>query len=53
MHATGPVAQMIRQRFRLAARRLGFPEDRSRPLQTHLFRPPLRNDPQLSLDLAR
>jgi DNA repair photolyase len=53
MHATGPVAQMIRQRFRLASRRLGFPEDRSRSLHTHLFRPPLRNDPQLSLDLTR
>jgi DNA repair photolyase len=51
MHATGPVAQMIRQRFRLALRRLGFPEDRGRSLPTHLFRPPLRTHPQLSLDL--
>src|SRR5688500_17747747 len=28
MHATGPVAQMIRQRFALATRRLGFPDER-------------------------
>jgi hypothetical protein len=53
MHATGPVAQLIRQRFRLACRRLGFPEDRGGSLATHLFRPPLRNHPQLSLDLTR
>jgi DNA repair photolyase len=53
MHATGPVAQMIRQRFRLARRRLGFPEVRDHALPTHLFRPALRNDPQLSLDLTR
>ncbi len=53
MHATGPVAQLIRQRFRLARRRLGFPEGRDAALPTHLFRPALRNDPQLSLDLWR
>jgi DNA repair photolyase len=52
MHATGPVAQMIRQRFRLAARRLGFPENKDRSLHTHLFRPPQRIDPQLSFDLT-
>jgi len=51
MHATGPVAQMIRQRFRLATRRLGYPEDRGRSMATHLFRRPLRTHPQLSLDL--
>ncbi len=53
MHATGPVAQLIRQRFRLACRRLGFPDDRDyqRQLATHLFRPPLRTHPQLALDL--
>lgn len=56
MHATGPVAQMIRQRFQLARRRLGYTTDLGpdhRPargqLPTHLFRPPLRKDPQLSL----
>jgi DNA repair photolyase len=53
MHATGPVAQLIRQRFRLACRRLGFPEDRGEDLVTHLFEPPLRKHPQMSLDLTR
>jgi DNA repair photolyase len=53
MHATGPVAQLIRQRFQLATRRLGFPADRKNSLPTNLFRPPLRTHPQLSLDLTR
>jgi len=55
MHATGPVAQLIRQRFQLACRRLGFPQDgkgREISLPTNLFRPPLRTHPQLSLDLS-
>ncbi|HYJ40343.1 MAG TPA: PA0069 family radical SAM protein [Steroidobacteraceae bacterium] len=51
MHATGPVAQLIRQRFQLACRRLGFPPERENALPTNLFRPPLRTHPQLSLDL--
>ncbi len=51
MKATGPVAQLMRQRFRLACRRLGFPEGHSRQLPTNLFRPPGRNHPQMSLDL--
>jgi DNA repair photolyase len=51
MHALGPVAQLIRQRFRLASRRLGFPEQRQYELPTHLFRPPGRTPPQMSLDL--
>ncbi len=51
MHATGPLAQLIRQRFRLASRRLGFPEERQYELPTHLFRPPSRRTPQLTLDL--
>ena len=51
MHATGPVAELIRQRVRLATRRLGFPEERQYELPTHLFRPPGRTPPQLSLDL--
>jgi DNA repair photolyase len=51
MHATGPVAQLIRQRFRLATRRLGFPDDRQYELPTHLFQPPGRKPPQLTLDL--
>jgi DNA repair photolyase len=55
MHATGPVAQLIRQRFELACRRLGFPREangRQISLRTNLFRPPLRTHPQLSLDLT-
>ena len=54
MHATGPVAELIRQRFALARRRLGFPENRKGQqfsLPTNLFRPPIRTHPQLSLDL--
>ena len=51
MHALGPVAQLIRQRFQLASRRLGFPQERQYELPTHLFRPPGRTPPQLSLDL--
>ena len=51
MHATGPVAELIRQRFRLAQRRLGFPEERKFSLPTHLFQPPLRTHPQLNLEL--
>jgi DNA repair photolyase len=51
MHATGPVAALLRQRFQLACRKLGFPADRGESLSTHLFRPPLRTHPQLSLDL--
>jgi DNA repair photolyase len=51
MHATGPIAQLIRQRFQLATRRLGYPHERTRSLPTNLFRPPLRNHPQLSLEL--
>lgn len=51
MHATGPVAALIRQRFRLARRKLGYPEEHGAGLPTHLFRPPLRTPPQLSLDL--
>ena len=49
MHATGPVAQLIRQRFQLACRRLGFPLDRQYELPTHLFKPPGRTHEQLSL----
>ena len=51
MHATGPVAQLIRQRFQLASRRLGYARERVRNLPTNLFQPPLRTHPQLNLDL--
>jgi DNA repair photolyase len=53
MHATGPVAHLIRQRFQLACRRLGFPPGRQNALPTNLFHPPRRIHPQLSLDLTR
>jgi DNA repair photolyase len=51
MHATGPVAELIRQRFQLACRRLGFPAERKFSLPTNLFQPPVRTHPQLNLDL--
>ena len=51
MHATGPVAQLIRQRFQLACRRLGFPDARRFSLPTKLFRPPVRTHPQMNLEL--
>ena len=41
MKGAGPVAELMRARFRLACRRLGLNEDR-RPLRTDLFRPPGR-----------
>ncbi len=51
MHATGPVAQLIRQRFQLASRRLGFPAERSFDLPTNLFRPRYVMTDSLTLDL--
>jgi DNA repair photolyase len=51
MHATGPVADLVRQRFHLASRRLGFPADRQSSLPTKLFQPPVRTNRQLSLEL--
>lgn len=51
MHATGPVAQLIRQRFQLASRRLGLEGDARSRLPTHLFRPPSEANPQMSLEL--
>ena len=51
MQATGPVAELIRQRFQLASRRLGFSHDRRADLPVNLFRPPRGTHPQLSLDL--
>lgn len=51
MKAVGPVAQLIRQRFKLACRRLGFPEGHSRQLPTNLFRRPGRTHPQMTLNL--
>jgi DNA repair photolyase len=51
MHATGPVAELIRQRFQLACRRLGFPAERKFSLPTNLFQPPARTHPQWNLEL--
>src|SRR6185295_12168861 len=51
MHAMGPVAELIRQRFRLACRRLGLPSERRFDLPVNLFQPPVRTHRQLSLDL--
>lgn len=48
MRGTGPYAQMVAQRFRVAARRLGL--DRPQPeLRCDLFRPPERPGDQLTL----
>jgi DNA repair photolyase len=52
MHAQGPVAELIRQRFRLARRRLDFPRERSYDLATELFRPPRPTHGQLSLEFS-
>ncbi len=51
MRGTGPFADLLRTRFELAARRLGFDSaDGRHHLSTDLFRPPVRETPQLSLD---
>jgi DNA repair photolyase len=42
MRGTGVWAQLLRDRFRLASRRLGFTSERRIELATHLFRPPER-----------
>lgn len=50
MRGTGPIADLLRNRFKIACRRLGLNSgSREMPHQTHLFRPPLREGPQLSL----
>jgi DNA repair photolyase len=52
MRGTGPYAQLLRARFELASRKLGFESGRVRhELNTHLFRPPRPPTPQLSFDL--
>jgi DNA repair photolyase len=50
MRGAGPYAELLRTRFQLAARRLGFGDTRERhDLRTDLFRPPTAS-PQLTLD---
>lgn len=50
MKGTGPIAELLRSRFKIACRRLNLNaggRDTTQP--THLFRPPLKEGPQLSL----
>jgi DNA repair photolyase len=50
MRGTGPYAELLRTRFDLAKRKLGFAgADERYELDTSLFRPPLKVTPQLSL----
>jgi DNA repair photolyase len=50
MRGTGPYAELLRTRFELAKRKLGFARAGERhELNTTLFRPPLPDTPQLSL----
>jgi DNA repair photolyase len=50
MRGTGPYAELLRRRFELAQRKLGFsPESKRYELNTRLFRPPRPDTPQLSL----
>jgi DNA repair photolyase len=52
LQGTGPYAELLRKRFELAARKLGFEAGRARhDLATHLFQPPRPATPQLSFDL--
>jgi DNA repair photolyase len=49
MRGTGPYAQLLSNRFRLACRRLNLNSERRAPLDTTLFRPPRRGGAQLQL----
>ena len=50
MRGTGPYAELLRTRFDLAKRKLGFAGAEERyELDTSLFRPPVKATPQLSL----
>jgi DNA repair photolyase len=53
MRGTGPLAELLRGRFRIACRRLGLGSGRQQPPNTRLFAPPraARSGPQLALDL--
>jgi DNA repair photolyase len=49
MRGTGPYADLLRTRFELATRKLGFgPASGRHDLATDLFRPPIQATPQLS-----
>jgi hypothetical protein len=50
MRGTGPYADLLRTRFDLAKRKLGFDDAEDRyELNTQLFKPPRPDTPQLSL----
>src|SRR6185437_3042660 len=52
MRGTGPIAELLRNRFKMACKRLGLNSgSRERPDRTQLFRPPLEEGSQLSLGL--
>lgn len=51
MHGIGPYAELMRSRFKIASRKLGFESARSRLLDTTLFRAPGPASPQLQLEL--
>ena len=51
MRGSGPFAELLRNRFHIACRRLGLETGRSGGLEVGLFRPPRAETPQLSLDL--
>jgi DNA repair photolyase len=50
MKGTGPIAELLRNRFKIACRRLNLNSGgRETPQPTELFRPPVKEGPQLSL----
>jgi DNA repair photolyase len=51
MRGTGPYAQLLRERFRIACRRLGLNSGRDTPLDTSLFTAPTPPGAQLRLGL--
>lgn len=52
MRGTGPIAELLRSRFKMACQRLGLNSgSREMPDRTQLFRPPLKEGSQLSLGL--
>jgi DNA repair photolyase len=50
MKAVGPFAELMRQRFRLASRRLGYAAHVKPAMPTNLFSPPRRTHPQMGLE---
>jgi DNA repair photolyase len=51
MRGTGPIAELLRNRFKIACRRLNLNSgSREIPQHTHLFRPPLREGSQFRLE---